>query len=58
MSIFLSKLLCNMFLLGSEVDKPFKILIITLNAVEYIFDHKILSCISNIEVPRIDDLII
>ena len=41
------------FVLGSEVDKPSKILIKTLNALEYIK-----SDIQNIEEPRIDDLII
>ena len=40
-------------LLGFEVDKAFKILIKTLNAVEYIESN-----IQNIEVPRIDDHII
>ena len=42
-----------MILLGSEVDKVFKILIKTSNASEYIK-----SDIQNIETPRIDDPII
>ena len=41
------------YLLGFEVDKPFKILIKTSNATEYIELD-----IQNIEAPRTDDPII
>ena len=41
---------CMLLVLGFEVDKPSKILIKTLNAVEYIE-----SDVQHIEAPRTDD---